>query len=226
MFQPFSSVNLICSNTRKWPTFWTQVVNGWDLLKHWRETHLLDASSAMVLICSKHIGKTHKLDTWSAIFISIFWSPQTLERNSLAGCAFSHSHQWFWSAQILDKRLTFWMCVQSFLSIVLISSSNSHPGHMFSHSHQCFQYAQTQWMATHILHLYPIYFISKIHVPLATVLPSCPFKKISGFNKLCQGTPHTYCHHLISLIFAVIQDVALTVWNTYQSQPAQVKDYN
>jgi hypothetical protein len=36
-------------------------------------------------------------------------------------------------------------------------------------------------------------------------------KKLTGFNNLHKGMPHTYCHHSISLIFAVIQvDIVLT----------------
>ena len=79
-----------------------------------------------------------------------FWSDQTLANDSQSGCTFSHSCQWFWSAQILEW-LTCWMdnSHQWFWSAETMES-DSHPGHilatLISSSHLI-----KHWRGTHLL---------------------------------------------------------------------------
>ena len=78
------------------------LISGSDLLKHTRETHSLDICSVLSNLVCSNTKATHKLDMCSAIFINdsnLFkhWS------NSLAGCMFSGSHQWFWSKKTLES---------------------------------------------------------------------------------------------------------------------------
>jgi len=108
-----------------------------------------------------------------------FWSAQTLENNSLAGYpailvsdsdlsstgeqltswTLSHSGRWFWSARTLESNS------QTGCPAILVSGSD-----LLKH-----------WRATHILYVFPIYLISKIHVHLL-VLPLYPLKEISRFQ--------------------------------------------
>ena len=76
--------------------------HGSDFLKHWRVTHILDTCSAILVSGSdlfKHWRATHTLGM-SSHSCQWFWSTQTLEKHSPAGCMFISSFQWFWSAQI------------------------------------------------------------------------------------------------------------------------------
>ena len=132
---------------------------------HWRGTHILNACSAILvsgsdlsntgegltpwmhdqpfwsvaLICS-NIGD--RLTSWMHVqpFLLVFWSAQKNEWDSQPRCMFSHSGQWFWSSQTLERDslaeysailvsgsdlikhcmgLTFWM-----YSAILVSGSN------------------------------------------------------------------------------------------------------
>ena len=149
-----------------------------------------------------------------------FWSAQTLERDSQAGWMFSHSCQWFWSAQTLER--------------------DSHPGWMFSHSCQSFWSAQTlerdslsrcgfshlvsgnllnHWRVTHILDVYPNYLISKIHVHHIQSYQSVLQKHLSDLNNLCKGMPHTYCHHFISISLLLL----ITILHSHSEQHVNLR---
>ena len=99
--QSFSSVILICSN-REWLTFWMNISHSCQ----WFQSTLTESDSLSGCI--------------PAILVS--GSAQTLERNSPSGCIFSHPCQYFWFTWTMERWLTYWTHVQSFLSVVLICS--------------------------------------------------------------------------------------------------------
>ena len=143
--------------------------NGSDLHKHQSTTHILISYSDIHISNSDQtLRVTHLLDLCSATFISVSDLLRNW-RNSQARCMFSHSCQWFWSAQNWRERethlldvcsatlvssfdllktgggLTSWMCDQPFLSVVLSVQKlerDSQAGCMFIHSHQWFQSTQ------------------------------------------------------------------------------------
>ena len=129
--QTFLSLNPICQNTGEGLTFWRVVshscqwiwsakilerhsqTGGWsailvnrsDLLKHWRGTYKLEELSVIIVSRSnllKHWRGTHKLEGWSAILVSGS-NLLKLERDSLSGGVVSHSCQWIWSAETLER---------------------------------------------------------------------------------------------------------------------------
>ena len=102
----------------------TILISGSDLLKHWKWTHSLDLCSAIL------VSGSDLLKHW---------------RNSLAGCVFSHSWQWFWFAQILEKDLQSG-CVFSHTYqfwFAQTQEGDSQPGYVFSHSCKWLRSAQT-----------------------------------------------------------------------------------
>ena len=185
--QPFLSVVLICSDTEEGLTSWmyVQVFLSVDLIcSNTREgltcwMHVQPFLS-VILICS-NTQVTHKLDTFSAILVSgsdllKHWS------NSLPVWMFIPSHQWFWSAQTL-KNNSLSGCIA-----ILVSGSD----------------LLKYWSMTHILDIFSIYFVSKIHVHHLQSYQSFLQKHLSDLNNLCKGMPHTYCQHSISLLFTKV----------------------
>ena len=88
-----------------------QWASGSDLLKYWRATHSLDVPvcPAILISSSDLVLESDSQSGCVPVFSHShqwFWSAQTLESNSLAhpdSCVFSHSCQWFWSAQMLES---------------------------------------------------------------------------------------------------------------------------
>jgi hypothetical protein len=134
--QQFSSVVLIYSNTREWLTPWMMcsaiLVSDSDLLKHWRVTHILDHAMvammcvqpflSVVLICS---NTEERLTNWMCASVQSFLSVVLICSNTREWLTTWMSvRKWFWSAQTLESKLTFWMHIQPFLSVVLICSTN------------------------------------------------------------------------------------------------------
>ena len=109
-----------------------------------------------------------------------FWTAQIIKSNLQSRCMFSHS-QWFWSAQTMENSQA--GNIQPVLIIDLMPKKNwksdSHAGHI-NQSHQWLWSFQTKhWRMTHILDIFQIYHISKIHFLHVTILPFCPSKKKS-----------------------------------------------
>ena len=76
-----------------------------------------------VVLIHSNTGEQLELTYWMHVVHSHqFWSTQTLESDSHAGCMFTHSRQWFWSPQTLSNLNSLSGCVTyQFLSVVFIS---------------------------------------------------------------------------------------------------------
>ena len=109
VIQPFSSEVLIHSNSEEQTHFLDILISSSDLLKHQRWTHPLDGCST-ILVSGSDLLKHQR-------------------GNSLAGYMFSSSCQWFWFAQTMESKLTIWMHVQPFSSVVLICSNSEEQTH-------------------------------------------------------------------------------------------------
>ena len=125
-----------------------------NMLKHCRATHLLEIQPFLSVVLISGCSYTGE---WLTCWIfshsnsrQRFWSVQTLESNSHAGCV-----KPFLSRVLICSNtgeLTYWMCV-TVCSAILVSGSDlfkhSHSGCMFSHSCQWFWSARTQKSNSH-----------------------------------------------------------------------------
>ena len=206
--QPFLSVTLICWNTGEKLTSWRGI----------------QPFLSVALICW---NTGEGLTCWKGVqpFLSVALIFSNTGEGLTHWRVFSHSCQWLWSAETLE-----WDSHSGGCSTILISGSDLLKLWRGTHTLEGCSAVLVSgsnllqcWRVTHILegcsailissdvlktwwgaHFLDVYLISKIHV---NCLLSYWFilqkkKHLSGFNNLCQGIPHTYCKHSISLIFS------------------------
>ena len=197
--QSFSSVVLICSNTREGLTLWMHVQPFLSAvlicLNHWRGTHILDPRCTSSHSCQ-----------WS-------WSAQALKKDSHSGCMFSHSCWWSWSVQTLKRAHTLDACpvisvgdpnvlknwrthILDAYRAILVDNPNLLKSWRGTHKLDAMMHVQSflsvdhgpdllkHWQGTHILDVFPFYFVSKIHVHHDTFnnIPVDPSKTLIRFR--------------------------------------------
>ena len=127
---PFWSVVLICYNTEEGVTFWMVFIlsnqwfwssqtlkrdsqTGWVFTRSCKwswpvqtlESNSLPEYVFTILVSSSDLlNLRERLTSWIGVhpFSSVVLNCLTLERYSLSGWVFTHSCQWFWSAQTLE----------------------------------------------------------------------------------------------------------------------------
>jgi hypothetical protein len=165
------------------------LVSGFEMLKHWRATHSLDACSALLVSGSellKHWGATHKLNACTGDLISgselLKHWRATYKLNACTGDLI----RVVLNCSNTEEQLTAWMGVQGISSVVLNCSNTGKQLTIWMHVQPFLSVVlNSNTRVTHNLDIFSNYLVSKIHAHPPTILPVCPLKRhFSGFNNL------------------------------------------